>query len=230
MKKFFRAGSFLPLIPFALISSLFSGTASATTWIGQITDQHCTPEHKALPGDDERCVVFVASDKEVYTVANQDAIQKHIGHDVAITGTLNEEMVIGISYETQGIIHVDAVKMITPMTLTAEEQTQFQTWMKGMQPKVIAVRTVIVAKDKAPLAAEANKLAAAFDEVGGFMQKQHCEDGVKFAETARDAAKAIGTASLQVEQILALRKVQEACSGCHLAHRAGKQGNYRIQP
>jgi hypothetical protein len=225
MKNPFGAGSFLPgsllyLIPLALIASPFLGTASATTWIGQVTDQHCTPEHKALPGDDERCVVFIANDRQVYTIQNQDAVQKHAGHEVAITGTLDEEMVIGISYETQGIIHVDSLSMITPIELGPEDQAQFQTWMKGMQPKVIAVRNVIVAKDKTPLPAETAKLAAAFEEVGIFLGKQHSEDGAKFADSARDAAKALGAAPTQVEQILALRKVNEACAGCHLAHRA----------
>jgi hypothetical protein len=230
MRNPFGAGSILPLIPLVLTFLLGAGTASATTWIGQVTDQHCTPEHKALVGDDNRCIVFIASDRQVYTIENQDAVQKHIGHEVAVSGTLDEEMVIGISYETQGIIHADSVKMITPIALSDEELTQFQTWMKGMQPMVTAVRNVMVAKDKSPLPAEADKLAMVFDEAGSFLRKQHSEDGAKFADTARDAAKALGAAPTQVEQILALRKVQEACSGCHLAHRAGKQGDYKIQP
>ncbi len=218
----------LRLISLASLSLFFGGIGSATTWIGRVTDQHCTPEHKALPGDDDRCIVFIANDKQVYTVANQDAVQKHVGHEVAITGTLDEEIVIGISYETQGIIKADSVKMITPMPLSPEQQAQFQAWMKDMQPKVAAVRKVIVAKDKSPLPAEANKLAAAFEDVGNFLQKEHSDDGAMFAHSARDAAKVLGTAPTQVEQILALRKVQEACSGCHLAHRAGTPGNFKI--
>ena len=120
----------------AVATTAFATTAFATTWIGTVTDQHCTPDHKALPGDDARCVVFIANDKQVYTIENQDAVQKHVGHEVSINGTLNEEMIIGISYESQGIIHVDSVNMLKPITLSPEEQTQFQTWMKAMQPQV----------------------------------------------------------------------------------------------
>ncbi|HYA17429.1 MAG TPA: hypothetical protein VEF06_08180, partial [Bryobacteraceae bacterium] len=80
----------------ALLLTMTPGV-SAKTWIGQVTDQHCTPEHKAIEGDDARCIVFIANDHQVYTIDNQDAVKPHIGHDVQITGTLKEEMVIGIS-------------------------------------------------------------------------------------------------------------------------------------
>jgi hypothetical protein len=102
--------------------------------------------------------------------------------------------------------------------------------MKGMQPLVTGVRNVIVSKDKSPLRENADKLAAQFDEVSRFLAAHQSADAVEFANTARDAAKSIGGLDAQVEQILALRKVQEACSNCHIAHRAGKQGDYKIQP
>jgi hypothetical protein len=221
MKQLFAAGSLLLIM---------SAGLSARMWIGQVTDQHCAADHKALEGDDARCIVLIANDHEVYTVENQDAVRPHIGHDVQISGTLNEEMVIGISYETQGILHVDSVKMLSPMELSAEDKAKFQGWMKAMQPQVVAVRNVITSKDKTPLGAESDKLSGMFAQVADFMKQHQSADAVQFAETARDAAKSIGAVQLQVEQILALRKVSEACSGCHVAHRAGKQGDYKIQP
>lgn len=221
MKKPFVAAALLLMMTFGL---------SARTWIGQVTDQHCTPEHKAIEGDDVRCIVFIANDHQVYTIDNQDAVKPHIGHEVQITGALNEEMVIGISYETQGIIHADTVKMLQPLELSAEEKAQFQGWMKGMQPLVTGVRNVIVSKDKTPLKENADKLAAQFDEVSKFLAAHQSADAAEFANTARDAAQSIGGLDVQVQQILALRKVQEACSNCHVAHRAGKQGDYKIQP
>jgi hypothetical protein len=217
------------VIRFCLALAIASA-ASAATWIGLISDQHCTPEHKAIRGDDERCIVFVANDRRVYTIGNQDAVQSRAGQEVALTGTIEEQVVIGVTYTTQGIIRVDSVNPISPITLSDAEQAQFQTLMKGMQPKVTAVREVIVAKDKTPLAGNADKLAAAFDEVAAFMRQHHSDDAVRFAEQARDAAKATGAATVQVQQILALRKVTETCTACHLAHRAGKPGEYRIQP
>jgi hypothetical protein len=211
-------------------AALCCAPAAANTWIGQVSALHCTPEGKALQGDDARCLVFIANDRQVYTVENQDLLKPHIGHDVTITGTVNTEIVIGISYQTQGIIRIDEIKMLSPLPLSDEEQKQFQTLMKGMQAQVTAVRNVIIAKDKTPLAAESDKLAARFEEVRTFLDAHHSADGKQFAETARDAAKSIADAPTQVEQILALRKVTDTCAGCHLAHRAGKQGEYKIQP
>ena len=225
MKTISIAASLLPI----LLSVLTAG-GPARTWIGQVTDQHCTPEHKAIEGDDARCIVFIANAHQVYTIDNQDTVKPHVGHEVQITGTLDEEMVIGISYETQGIIHADTVKMLKPVELSDADRAQFQTWMKGMQGLVTGVRTVIISKDKTPLKENADKLAAQFDGVSKFLAAHESQDAVEFANTARDAAKSIGGLDVQVEQILALRKVQEACSNCHLAHRAGKQGDYKIQP
>jgi hypothetical protein len=210
-------------------AGLFAATAFGTTWIGTVSDQHCTPDHKALSGDDSRCIVFIANDKQVYTIENQDAVKPHVGHEVSLTGTLNEEMIIGISYESQGIIHVDSVRMLKPIEIGPEEQKEFQTWMKGMQPEVTAVRNAIVAKNNAEVATEGAKLAASFELITDFWQKQHNENALQFAIQARDSAKTVSTATTQIEQILALRKVQEACSSCHLAHRAGKPGSFTLQ-
>ena len=68
-----------------------------------------------------------------------------------------------------------------------------------------------------------------FDQVTDFWQKQHNENALQFATQARDSAKTVSTAQTQLEQTLALRKVQEACSGCHLAHRSGKPGDFKLQ-
>jgi hypothetical protein len=102
--------------------------------------------------------------------------------------------------------------------------------MLSVQAQVTAVRNVIIAKDTTPLGAESEKLAARFEEVRGVLEADHSADGRQFAEAARDAAKSIAAAPTQVEQILALRKVTDTCAGCHLTHRAGKQGDYKIQP
>src|ERR1700748_309676 len=127
MKKILIA-AVLPLMMTAGVSDNTTEKTPEKTWIGQVTDQHCTPEHKAIEGDDARCIVFIANDKEVYTVDDQDAVRPHIGHEVQITGTLKEEMVIGISYESQGIIHADTVKMLKPIELSEADKAQFQTW------------------------------------------------------------------------------------------------------
>ncbi len=100
MKKVAAAGLFI---------SLFSAGAFAETLTGIISDEHCGAKHVALTADDKACVdkcakggaaaVFVAGDK-VYKIDNQDAVQKHLGHKVTITGKV-----------TGDTIHADSVKM-----------------------------------------------------------------------------------------------------------------------
>jgi hypothetical protein len=233
MKLLFRAGVFLAAA-FCLLPAAATGAdgpkPAETIWIGQVSDQHCTPEHKALAGDDDRCIIFMANDHQVYTIDNQDAVRPHIGHQVVVRGTLDQELMIGVSYETQGIIHADSVKMIEPMVLGEDDAKLYSAWMKAMQPQVTAVRAVIFAKEKAPVAPESDKLNAQFQQVADFFKSHPSPDAEKLAETAAAAAKAIGTANAQVEQVLALRKVADTCAACHLAHRAGKPGSFQIQP
>jgi hypothetical protein len=100
MKKIAAAGLFI---------SLFSVGAFADSWSGIISDEHCGAKHTALTADDKECIakcakggaaaVFVAGDK-VLKIENQDAVAKHLGHKVTITGTLKGDTV-----------HVDSVKM-----------------------------------------------------------------------------------------------------------------------
>ena len=93
----------------AVFASVFSVGAFAESWKGVISDEHCGAKHAAMTADDKACVdkcakggaaaVFVAGDK-VFKIDNQDAVAKHLGHKVTITGTMKEDT-----------IHVDSVKM-----------------------------------------------------------------------------------------------------------------------
>jgi hypothetical protein len=100
MKKVAAAGLFL---------SLFAAGAFAETWSGIISDENCGAKHAALTSDDKACLdkcaktgvakVFV-SDGKVYKIDNQDAVAKHLGHKVTITGKMEGDT-----------IHADSVKM-----------------------------------------------------------------------------------------------------------------------
>ena len=97
------------LVSAGLLASVFAMGAFAETWTGVIADEHCGAKHAAMTADDKACVdkcakggaaaVFVAGDK-VYKIDNQDAVQKHFGHKVTITGKM-----------TGDTVHVDSVKM-----------------------------------------------------------------------------------------------------------------------
>ena len=206
----------------------FAPAALATTWIGTVSDLHCGPDHKGLQGDPTSCLVFIAADKEVYNFDNPAMVQPHVGHEVSITGSLNPDLTVGVTYESQGILHVDTVTMLRPVELSEAERQQFRTWMKGMQPQLTAVRNAIVKKDDAAAAAEATKLAGQFDPVVEFWKKHNDPDALAFATSARDAAKSIATAKNLYEHEKGMQKVNAACAGCHLGHRGGKPGAFKV--
>jgi mono/diheme cytochrome c family protein len=106
----------------------------------------------------------------------------------------------------------------------AQDDAQYQSWMKSIPPSVAAIRN---AGDNAAAAGDANKLADTFDKVSAFWKARNADDAVKFAETARDAAKAI--ASGTGEKAANLQKLQGTCGGCHSAHREGSAPNFKIK-
>jgi hypothetical protein len=106
----------------------------------------------------------------------------------------------------------------------AQDDAQYQTWMKSVTPSMRAIRS---ATDNAAAAAEATKLAETFDKVATFWKARHADDAVKFAETARDAAKAIAAGS--GDKAANLQQIQGTCGGCHSAHREGTAPDFKIK-
>jgi mono/diheme cytochrome c family protein len=107
------------------------------------------------------------------------------------------------------------VALIAALPLAAQMvDPQYQAWMKSMQPSLMAIRN---APNQAAMADAANKLAATFDQVAMYWKAKQTADAVGFAETARDAAKAIAAGS--GDKVANLEKIEQQCGGCHQAHR-----------
>jgi hypothetical protein len=104
------------------------------------------------------------------------------------------------------------------ISLSAQVDPQYQTWMKSMQPSLTAIRN---AADNAALVEAANRLADTFDRVAGYWKAKQTADAVGFAETARDTARAIAAGT--GDKTANIEKIQEQCGACHMAHRF-KQG------
>jgi len=101
---------------------------------------------------------------------------------------------------------------------------EFKTLMQSNAANVTAVRD---AADAAAAAPAANKLVDTFTKVAAYWKAKNAPDAVTFAESARDAAKAI--ADGQGDKAANLMKLQQQCGGCHMAHRAGGRGNFTIK-
>jgi len=107
---------------------------------------------------------------------------------------------------------------------SAQDDAQYQTWMKSIPPSVGAIRNAV---DNAAAAGDATKLADTFGKVAKFWKAKNADDAVQFAETARDAAKAIAAGT--GDKAANLQKLQGTCGGCHKAHREGSAPDFKIK-
>ncbi len=101
---------------------------------------------------------------------------------------------------------------------------EFKTLMQSNAANVAAIRD---ATGTAAAAPAANKLVDTFTKVAAYWKAKNVPDAVTFAESARDAAKAI--AEGQGDKSENLMKLQQQCGGCHMAHRAGGRGNFTFK-
>lgn len=102
-----------------------------------------------------------------------------------------------------------------------DELAQYQTWMKGAAKGNGGAKKAIAAKDVAAASAAAKDAADNFDSMAKFWKAKGKDDAVKFAETARDAAKAAAAATTSEDQQAAMAKVGGTCMGCHSVYREG---------
>lgn len=115
-------------------------------------------------------------------------------------------------------------------TVTAFGQdAEYQGYMKAVQPAFGALRMAVMGKDTAAAAAAGAKLEATFNEVYAYWMKKNVADAMMFAANARDAAKAIAGSTSADDQAADMRKLQQQCGGCHMAHRGGMPPNFTIK-
>ncbi len=84
------------LIVLALAALLVPALASADSWTGWITDDHCgakgaSAEHascaKKCLDQGGKLVFFNSADQKLYNLDNQKLAEEHLGHEVVVTGT-----------------------------------------------------------------------------------------------------------------------------------------------
>jgi hypothetical protein len=106
--------------------------------------------------------------------------------------------------------------LASPFCVAFADQTnpEYRGWMKSMPPALMAIRD---AADNATAAEAATKMAETFDHVADYWKAKKTVDAIAFAETARDAARAIAAGT--GDRAANLEKIQAQCGGCHEAHR-----------
>jgi len=102
-----------------------------------------------------------------------------------------------------------------------DDLAQYQTWMKAAAGATRAGRGAIAQKDTGTISAQAKILEENFGKIADFWTAKSKPEAAAFATTARDAAKALGTASTPEDQSAALAKINGTCMGCHAITRDG---------
>jgi hypothetical protein len=115
----------------------------------------------------------------------------------------------------------------------AQSDSDYQGWMKSTGAAMGSLNKSIAAKDGAAAASDAQKLEATFGQVGDFWKKRGgADDAVNFAMKAQTAAAAIAkdASAGNFDQAAAgVKSLQSNCGGCHMAHREGTPGSFKIK-
>jgi mono/diheme cytochrome c family protein len=105
--------------------------------------------------------------------------------------------------------------------------------MKTIARTMGSLNKKIAAKDGPGAASDAEKLEATFKQVEGFWkQRGGADDAVNFAMRAQTAAAAVAkaaTAGNFDEAAAQVKSLQSNCAGCHMAHREGTPGSFKIK-
>jgi len=114
----------------------------------------------------------------------------------------------------------------------AQSESDYQGWMKSNGATMGSLNKKIAAKDGAGAAADAEKLEATFKQVEDFWKKRGADDAVNFAMKGQMAAESIAkdASAGNFDQAAAdVKSLQANCGGCHMAHREGSPGAFKIK-
>jgi len=115
----------------------------------------------------------------------------------------------------------------------AQSESDYQGWMKSNAATMGSLNKNIAAKNGDAAAADAQTLQSNFQQIGDFWKARGgADDAVNFAMKAQTAAGAVAkdASAGNFDQAGADVKMMQAnCGGCHMAHREGAQGAFKIK-
>jgi hypothetical protein len=119
---------------------------------------------------------------------------------------------------SKATVLVSVIALCAVGLFAQDELAQYQTMMKAGAASNGALRKAVMEKDDAAIKANSEKVADAFEGISKFWTGKNNEAAAKFAMTARDAAKAVGSGDAS-----AMGKIGGTCSGCHAITRDGNK-------
>ena len=124
------------------------------------------------------------------------------------------------------------VALLLASIVLAQSDSDYQGWMKMNGANMGSLGKNMQAKNGAGAAADAEKLQATLKQVEAYWQQKNVPDAVAFAQKGQTAAAAVAKAASSGDMDAAaadLKNVQAACGGCHMAHREGTPGNFKMK-
>ena len=114
----------------------------------------------------------------------------------------------------------------------AQSEADYSGWMKDIAKTKGEVKKGIDSKANADVATNASHLAGLFKQVGAFWSGRGASDAVGFAKTAETASNDISAAAKagdDAKMQSSLATLNGACGMCHMAHREGSPGSFKIK-
>lgn len=116
---------------------------------------------------------------------------------------------------------VALLALVSGFAVTAQDDLKFEEWMKSVGSSNGALRKM-EKKTGPEVAANAEKIAAAYDNMIGFWRQRNAEDAVKLSEEGKVFAAELASAAHagdEAKAAEAFKKVGGTCKPCHDAHR-----------
>ncbi len=119
------------------------------------------------------------------------------------------------------------------MTVVAQDDSEYQGWMKAVGATSGSLRKNLQAKNGDAAAADAKKLQEIFGHVHNYWNDKHVDDAMKFAMAASSGFGDVAdqsTAGKFDEAAATLKTTSSNCGGCHNAHREkAADGSWKIK-
>jgi cytochrome c556 len=117
------------------------------------------------------------------------------------------------------------------LCLVAQSEADYSGWMKQIAATKGKITKGIAPKNP-EVAADATQLAASFKQVGAFWATRNASDAVELSKTAETAANDLAAALKAGDDAkvqASLQAINGTCGACHMAHREGTPGNFKIK-
>jgi mono/diheme cytochrome c family protein len=114
----------------------------------------------------------------------------------------------------------------------AQDEQQFQTWMKDNAATTGKLRKQVEAKANSEVATDAKHLEGVYKEIAAFFEKRGAADAVKIASDSQKASAelaAAATAGDADKMAASMKVITGGCAGCHMAHREKVEGGFKVK-